>query len=111
MTATTSGKPNGRPKVGIFGLTGCAGDQLQILNCEDELVRLSQRLETLQRDTRDIVESLNSALLVVDLEGRIQYANPAAEAILGGTVGRYGFLRGEIDWNRVLRPGALALRW
>jgi coenzyme F420-reducing hydrogenase gamma subunit len=43
--ATTSGKTNGRPKVGIFGLTGCAGDQLQILNCEDELVRLSQRLD------------------------------------------------------------------
>jgi len=24
---------NTKPKVGIFGLTGCAGDQLQILNC------------------------------------------------------------------------------
>jgi len=36
---------NGRPKVGIFGLTGCAGDQLQILNCEDELVRLASQLE------------------------------------------------------------------
>ncbi len=36
---------NGKPRVGIFGLTGCAGDQLQILNCEDELVRLAQRLD------------------------------------------------------------------
>ena len=36
---------NGRPRVGIFGLTGCAGDQLQILNCEDELVRLAARLD------------------------------------------------------------------
>lgn len=34
-----------KPKVGVFGLTGCAGDQLQILNCEDELVRLAQRLD------------------------------------------------------------------
>jgi coenzyme F420-reducing hydrogenase gamma subunit len=34
-----------RPRVGIFGLTGCAGDQLQILNCEDELVRLATRLD------------------------------------------------------------------
>lgn len=34
-----------KPKVGIFGLTGCAGDQLQILNCEDELVRLAQRID------------------------------------------------------------------
>ncbi len=36
---------NPRPKVGIFGLTGCAGDQLQILNCEDRLLRLAERLD------------------------------------------------------------------
>lgn len=34
-----------KPKVGIFGLTGCAGDQLQILNCEDELLDLVSRLD------------------------------------------------------------------
>jgi coenzyme F420-reducing hydrogenase gamma subunit len=38
------GRPT-RPRVGIFGLTGCAGDQLQILNCEDELLRLAERME------------------------------------------------------------------
>jgi sulfhydrogenase subunit delta len=27
-------------KVGIFGLTGCAGDQLVVLNCEDQLLDL-----------------------------------------------------------------------
>ncbi len=27
-----------KPKVGIFGLTGCAGCQLAIINCEDELL-------------------------------------------------------------------------
>jgi coenzyme F420-reducing hydrogenase gamma subunit len=37
--------PNAKPKVGIFGLTGCAGDQLQILNCEDELLRLAERMD------------------------------------------------------------------
>ncbi|MGE0455943.1 MAG: NADH:ubiquinone oxidoreductase [Vicinamibacteria bacterium] len=36
---------DGKPRVGIFGLTGCAGDQLAILNCEDELLRLTQRLD------------------------------------------------------------------
>ena len=36
---------NQKPKVGIFGLTGCAGDQLQILNCEDELLRLAERMD------------------------------------------------------------------
>jgi coenzyme F420-reducing hydrogenase gamma subunit len=34
-----------RPRVGIFGLTGCAGDQLQILNCEDQLLWLADRLD------------------------------------------------------------------
>lgn len=29
-----------KPTVGIFGLTGCAGDQLAILNCEDRLLDL-----------------------------------------------------------------------
>jgi coenzyme F420-reducing hydrogenase gamma subunit len=33
------------PKVGIFGLTGCAGDQLQILNCEDRLLELTRNLD------------------------------------------------------------------
>jgi sulfhydrogenase subunit delta len=34
-----------RPVVGIFGLTGCAGDQLQILNCEDQLVEIAGEME------------------------------------------------------------------
>jgi sulfhydrogenase subunit delta len=34
-----------RPKAGIFGLTGCAGDQLAILNCEDELLRIVELLD------------------------------------------------------------------
>jgi coenzyme F420-reducing hydrogenase gamma subunit len=28
----------GKPTLGVFGLTGCAGDQLVILNCEDRLL-------------------------------------------------------------------------
>lgn len=34
-----------RPSVGIFGLTGCAGDQLVILNCEDQLLDLLGALD------------------------------------------------------------------
>lgn len=34
-----------KPRVGIFGLTGCAGDQLQILNCEDQLLHLVAQLD------------------------------------------------------------------
>jgi len=29
-----------KPRVGIYGLTGCAGDQLMILNCEDKLLKI-----------------------------------------------------------------------
>lgn len=39
-----------KPTVGIFGLTGCAGDQLVILNCERELLELVQLI-----DLRDFV--------------------------------------------------------
>jgi len=48
---------------------------------------LLDRFETLRRDTRDIIENINSALLVVDLGGHITFANPAAERILGGAGG------------------------
>ncbi|MCS7316260.1 MAG: hypothetical protein RMI94_12760 [Bryobacterales bacterium] len=34
-----------RPRVGIFGLTGCAGDQLVLLDCEDELLALAGMLD------------------------------------------------------------------
>lgn len=34
-----------KPNVGIFGLTGCAGDQLAILNCEDELLQIVELLD------------------------------------------------------------------
>jgi len=35
----------GKPTVGIYGLTGCAGDQLVILNCEDELLDIAEALD------------------------------------------------------------------
>jgi len=34
-----------KPKVGIFGLTSCAGDQLAILNLEDELLDLASSVD------------------------------------------------------------------
>ena len=35
----------GKPTVGIFGFTGCAGDQLVVLNCEDELLDIAGALD------------------------------------------------------------------
>jgi coenzyme F420-reducing hydrogenase gamma subunit len=34
-----------KPKVGIHGLTGCSGDQLMILNCEDELLDIISAID------------------------------------------------------------------
>ena len=67
-----------------------SGRELLLFSDVTESEWLAQRLETLQRDTRDIVENVNSALLVVDLAGRISFANPAAELILGGVGGDLG---------------------
>jgi len=63
---------------------------LLVLSDVTESEWLSDRLESLRRDTRDIIENINSALIVVDLAGRITFANPAAERILGGRDGDLG---------------------
>lgn len=34
-----------KPTVGIFGLTGCAGDQLALLACEEELLRIVELVD------------------------------------------------------------------
>ena len=36
--------PTTKPTVGIFGLTCCAGCQLSILNCEDELLKIAEKI-------------------------------------------------------------------
>jgi len=41
-------KSNYKPKIGIFGLTGCGGDQLTILNMEDDLIELLGNFELVQ---------------------------------------------------------------
>ena len=53
-----------KPTVGIFGLTGCAGDQLVILNCEDRLLELVSLI-----DVRDFLmaSSENDAACPLDV--------------------------------------------
>jgi coenzyme F420-reducing hydrogenase gamma subunit len=53
-----------KPTVGLFGLTGCAGDQLVILNCEDQLLDLVNAL-----DIRDFLmaSSANDTSCELDL--------------------------------------------
>ncbi|HZT30049.1 MAG TPA: hypothetical protein VFA33_09210 [Bryobacteraceae bacterium] len=53
-----------KPRVGIFGLTGCAGDQLVILNCEDRLLDIVALI-----DVRDFLmaSSENDAACPLDV--------------------------------------------
>jgi len=60
-----------KPKVGIFGLTGCAGDQLAILDCEDQLLDLVALI-----DIRDFLMASsdgngNCALDIAMVEGAV----------------------------------------
>lgn len=34
-----------KPKVGVYGLSSCAGDQLMILNCEDEILEIASKID------------------------------------------------------------------
>lgn len=34
-----------KPKIGIYGLSSCAGDQLTILNCEDEILEIASKVD------------------------------------------------------------------
>ena len=52
-----------KPRAGIFGLTGCAGDQLVILNCEDELLDLVSLL-----DLRDFLMAASGNDTACDLD-------------------------------------------
>jgi coenzyme F420-reducing hydrogenase gamma subunit len=53
-----------KPALGIFGLTGCAGDQLAILNCEDRLLDIVALV-----DVRDFLmaSSANDAACPLDI--------------------------------------------
>jgi sulfhydrogenase subunit delta len=67
-----------KPAVGIFGLTGCAGDQLVILNCEDRLLDIAALI-----DVRDFLmaSSENDAVCPLDValvEGAVVSQRDAA---------------------------------
>jgi len=74
-----------------------------------------RRIRDLESYNQNIIQNLNSALLVVDLEGRIVFSNPPAEEILGEGAealrGRplwpwfAGNLRHEIHVARTLETG------
>ncbi len=61
------------------------GPLLLVLSDVSERERLSRRIGELQQLSENILQNMNSALLVVDGEGVIRLANPTAERILGSS--------------------------
>jgi sulfhydrogenase subunit delta len=60
-----------RPTVGIVGLTGCAGDQLVVLNCEDRLLDLVSLLDIRDFLTASSERDDTGPLDIVFVEGAV----------------------------------------
>lgn len=61
------------------------GRLLLVLSDVSERERLARRIAELQHYNENIIQNMNSALLVVDPDGVIAFANPTAERILGAS--------------------------
>ncbi|MGD8320472.1 MAG: ATP-binding protein [Gemmatimonadota bacterium] len=75
-------------QIGLFALvaviTGVVGDRLRRTGIA--LGAVESELRQLRLDTGDILANLATGVLTVDGQGRLAYANPAAEALLGLSV-------------------------
>jgi len=60
-----------KPRIGIFGLTGCAGDQLAVLNCEEELLRLTDLVDIRDFSMASSENDAECALDVALVEGAV----------------------------------------
>jgi len=69
-----------KPKVGIFGMTGCAGEQIVILNCEDQLMDILKVLDIKSFHTAMSKNDEKSDLDVAFVEGAV--VQPEEEALL-----------------------------
>jgi len=68
----------GKPTVGIFGLTGCAGDQLVVLNCEDQLLDLVALLDIRDFLTASSTGDRTGPLDIALVEGAVVSARDEA---------------------------------
>jgi two-component system sensor histidine kinase PilS (NtrC family) len=62
-------------------ITGLVGDRVR--RAGQALGDVASQLQQLRLDTGDILANLSTGVITVDGEGRLAYANPAAEALLG----------------------------
>jgi two-component system sensor histidine kinase PilS (NtrC family) len=99
-------------QIGLFTLvavlTGLVGDRLRRAGIA--LGAVESALQQLRLDTGDILANLSTGVLTVDGAGRLAYANPAAEALLGFDAERW-LGRGVMDEVERLAPGMGHVLW
>jgi PAS domain S-box-containing protein len=85
-------------------LPAVALEQIRAWRSTRERDRLRRDARALRVTLENLVEAMESGLLVLDSEGRVTHANPAAGRILGE---RHGALRGRsiVDWLPDGAPG------
>jgi PAS domain S-box-containing protein len=85
-------------------LPAVALEQIRAFRSNRERDRLRRDARALRVTLENLVEAMESGLLVLDGEGRVLHANPAAERILGE---QDGALRGRsiVDWLPSGAPG------
>jgi len=71
-------------------------EQIRRFRAARERGASERRIRDLEQYTENIIQNMNSALLVVDLEGRITFSNPPAGAIMGEDSEA---LRGQPVWR------------
>lgn len=60
-----------KPRVGIFGLSGCWGDQLVILNCEDQLLSLAAEVDLVDFRAASSANDTSGPLDIAFVEGSV----------------------------------------
>jgi len=68
------------PRIGIYGLTGCAGDQLTILNCEDRLLEIASRVVIVDFPMASTARDRESRLDIAFVDGAVM--SEADESLL-----------------------------
>jgi coenzyme F420-reducing hydrogenase gamma subunit len=63
-----------KPKIGIYGFSGCWGEQIVILNCEDQLMDLFGAVDIVDFLSGSSINDTESRLLIAFVEGSIANA-------------------------------------
>lgn len=92
-------KKQEKPRLGIFGLTSCAGDQLVILNCEDELMALAEKVQIMNFGMATSAKSVGPLDLAIvegsvctqrDLDTLLEISSRSSKLMALGTCAVWG---------------------